>query len=380
MRFIALIFIASALLFSCNESQYEEQASSFITTLGEDTLVFESFIIDAEKTEAEILMRSPRTVYMKQRLLCNSDGSFKEFLSSSFDPQAIDGKALSEQFIKVEDDSLLITTQRDTSIRTRKLAYDPSIIPWFDMVHWPYEVATKQMVKEGKQSVDQLMLTGRRTGIFEIRSIEEDSISIKHPYRGTMYARIREDGALLNYNATQTTRKLIVQRKEGLDIKALAAKYADKPIGSLSGEGKTEVIIMDANIELTFGQPARRGRKLFGGIVPYGRRWRTGANRATHFKTDKDLRFGELDVPAGEYTLFTIPEMDGGTLIINKQTGQNGNSYDETQDVGRVQMGKVENKTSVELFTIDAIERGDKGFLQLKWGETILEAEFEVMD
>lgn len=365
-----------ALLLSCSDPQPEP--SSFITTLGNDTLVIEQFTMLPEKVEAKVLIRTPTTQYMVQTLQTGADGSFREFKSATYDPANITGDPIEEQTINVVGDSLVRTNRRDTIQRSTAFAYEPSILPWFDMVHWPYEVATRRMVRDGSESQDQLMLAGRSPAIFEIRTIASDSVSIKHPFRGTMYGRIDDHGALKYFNATATTRKLIVKGGGPVDMNALAEQFADKGIGSLSGEGKTESIVHGANIVLSFGQPARRGRELFGGIVPWNERWRTGANRATHFKTDKDLRFGELEVPAAEYTLFTIPTPEGGTLIINKQTGQNGNRYDESKDLGRIPMNILENDTSVELFTIDAIERGDKGVLQLKWGETIFEVEFEL--
>lgn len=375
MRYYLPNLLILSLFLSCNEPA--QPPASFITTLGNDTLVIEQFTMLPEKVEAEVLIRTPRTQYIVQTLLTGADGSFREFKSATYDPANITGDPIEEQTINVVGDSLVRTNRRDTTQRSTAFAYEPSILPWFDMVHWPYEVATRRMFRKGADSQDQLMLAGRSPAIFEIRSITSDSVSIKHPYRGTMYGRIDDHGALEYFDATATTRKLIVKKGGLVDMNALAQQFANKNIGSLSGEGKTESSVHGANIVLSFGQPARRGRELFGGIVPWNERWRTGANRATHFKTDKDLRFGELEVPAAEYTLFTIPAPDGGTLIINEQTGQNGNSYDESQDLGRIPMKLLENDTSVELFTIDAIERGDKGVLQLKWGETIFEVEFE---
>lgn len=365
-------------LYACGTS--EPETASFVATLGEDTLVVEQFTMQPDRVEAEVLIRTPQTRYLKQSLAMDGNGHFVSYYSATYDPKNIQAeKPLSEESVKVEGDSLVVSRMRGGEEQTNKFAYDPTILPWIDMVHWPYEVATRHLTKAGEQSRDQLMLSGRSPGVFEIRTIEADSVSIKHPYRGTMYARIDEHGAIQNYDATGTTRKLIVRRSGGLDMTALAAQYADKPIGSLSGEGETEAIVHGADIKLTFGQPAKRGRELFGGIVPWNERWRTGANRATHFSTNRDLKFGELEVPAGDYTLFTIPQPDGGTLIINKQTGQNGNSYDESRDLGRVPMTITANDESVELFTIDAVERDDMGVLQLKWGETVLEVPFEVM-
>ena len=101
-----------------------------------------------------------------------------------------------------------------------------------------------------------------------------------------------------------------------------------------------------ADISITYGAPYTKDpktgepRKIWGGLVPYGKVWRTGANEATTLTTSKSLQFGSLTVPAGTYTLFTQPEESGGKLIINKQTGQWGTKYDGAQDLGRSDLTK----------------------------------------
>jgi hypothetical protein len=79
-----------------------------------------------------------------------------------------------------------------------------------------------------------------------------------------------------------------------------------------------------------------RGRRIIGQVVPYGQVWRTGANEATHFKTDRDVMIGGTRVPAGSYTLWSVPAADGWTLIVNRQTGQWGTVYDGAQDLARI--------------------------------------------
>ena len=86
-----------------------------------------------------------------------------------------------------------------------------------------------------------------------------------------------------------------------------------------------------------------RDRKIFGELVPYGQVWRTGANAATSLKTDVDLTIGGASVPAGSYTLYSIPEEKKWKLIINKETGQWGTKYDEKQDLARVDMKVSKN-------------------------------------
>ncbi len=191
-----------------------------------------------------------------------------------------------------------------------------------------------------------------------------------------MGVRVNDNGNLLFLDAGRTTRKLKVHREPSVPFNAIAKRYASadqsgNPFGELSGEATTEVSFKGADFRVTHGVPKKRGRDLFGGIVPWGERWRTGANAATHFYTSSDLTIGDLEVPAGEYTLFTIPEPDGGTLMINKQTGQNGQSYDESRDLGRVPMEISSKEDVTEPFTITIEETDAGGVLKLIWGQTV---------
>ncbi len=110
---------------------------------------------------------------------------------------------------------------------------------------------------------------------------------------------------------------------------------------------------------------------MIGGVNPYGQVWRTGANDATTFVTTADLMVGGKHVPAGNYTLYSIPEADKWTLIINKQTGQWGTVYDEKQDLVRVPMKVGKTSAPVEQFTISLDKAGAKAAtLKLEWADT----------
>ncbi len=139
----------------------------------------------------------------------------------------------------------------------------------------------------------------------------------------------------------------------------------------LSPRDTTAQTIGPAHLVVDYGRPSKRRREIFGSLVPYDALWRTGANEATHFRTDRDLTIGTIRVPRGTYTLWTIPARDSWTLIVNRQTGQWGTDYDKTRDVGRTQM-KVESLNEpVEQFTI-AIEptRKGSGVLIMRWDTT----------
>jgi hypothetical protein len=124
-------------------------------------------------------------------------------------------------------------------------------------------------------------------------------------------------------------------------------------------------------IEVQYGRPSMRGREVFGGIVPTGQVWRTGANEATHLRTPVDLVIGEVRIAAGEYTLYSIPSEDGWTLIINRQTGQWGTAYDESQDLVRLPMEVETLADPVEQFTITlGVGEDSDGLLVLEWEQT----------
>ena len=158
-------------------------------------------------------------------------------------------------------------------------------------------------------------------------------------------------------------------------MKKTAAIIAALALGALSLSGQErksphEVVtasVGEAKIEINYGRPYAKGRKIVGGLVPFGEVWRTGADEATTLSTPVDLKVGDLDVPAGDYSLFTLPSADGWQLIVNKTAKQWGAfSYDAKMDLGRTAMtvGKTDGK--VEQFTIAVAD----GKIVMSWETT----------
>lgn len=139
----------------------------------------------------------------------------------------------------------------------------------------------------------------------------------------------------------------------------------------LSPPMSTSAVIAGKKLKIDYGAPSMRGRKVMGGLVPYGEVWCAGANDATTLVTEADLEIAGLKVPKGSYTLWTIPEKAGWTLIVNKQTGQWHTEYDESQDLGRVKINVKALPTPVERFRIELAATGaNKGTLSLIWENT----------
>jgi hypothetical protein len=147
--------------------------------------------------------------------------------------------------------------------------------------------------------------------------------------------------------------------------------------------------VIDGNrVTITYGRPYTKNprtgevRKIWGGLVPYGKVWRTGADEATLLVTQKPLVFGDTTVPAGAYTLFTLPEEDGSAkLIINKQIGQWGigrGSYDEKQDLARIDLKKETLDQPVDQFTMSVGKEWTGGVIKLSWENTEYSLPFTV--
>lgn len=145
----------------------------------------------------------------------------------------------------------------------------------------------------------------------------------------------------------------------------------DKPPASPNADA--DVTLKGKGIHIKYASPQMHGRVIMGGLVPYGKVWRTGANSATSLTTEIDLKIGDLTVPAGSYTLFTIPAAPGTPwqLIVNKQTGQWGLEYHQEQDLGRVPMKFSKLSTAQEGMSISFEHtNGNSTELHIKWEKT----------
>ena len=129
------------------------------------------------------------------------------------------------------------------------------------------------------------------------------------------------------------------------------------------GSGKT--------IKTDYSSPRMKGRKIYGELVPFGQVWRTGANEATTFVASADVVVGDKTVPAGSYTIFTVPTADKWTLIVNKKTGEWGIPYKyESDELVRVDMKLSKLPSPMENFTISYDKSGSGCTMNLSWETT----------
>jgi len=140
----------------------------------------------------------------------------------------------------------------------------------------------------------------------------------------------------------------------------------------VSPEAKTSVTIAGKQISIVYHAPQMHNRKIFGGLEPYGKVWRAGADEATALHTDADLQIKSLTVPKGNYTIYVWLDQKQWQLIINKQTGQWGLEYHKEQDLGRVPMDMSKPPAPIDVYKMTLSSAGgNNGKLQLEWENTI---------
>jgi hypothetical protein len=184
--------------------------------------------------------------------------------------------------------------------------------------------------------------------------------------------RLFQFGTFTNTVTTTVSRRLLAV---GIGVAAsgalvpLGAQGAGGPVASPRDTARGTVA--GAHLLVDYGRPSKRGRVIWGGLVPWGEVWRTGANAATTFVTDQDLVIGGTAVPAGTYTLYSVPSQSGPwLLVVNKQTKQWGIEYHPEQDLARIPMTTSPVSPAVEKFAISIVPEGQGGAMHLAWDAT----------
>ncbi len=320
-----------------------------ITTLGKDTVAVEYVQAGVNFVKSQAIVRSPVASKRVYGLIFMGGQDF----AYEYESRDVEGKKI---------DHLAINKSAEVDVQ----------LPAHDYVHWQYDRILRVLSASKEESMEITLLAGETKQKFKFEKMDSNKVKITHPFRGSMDVTIDTLGRLIHLDAANTTRKLTVNRVDSVNFQELWKRFSEiekegKGFGQLSGRGSFSVEMGGGAISLDFGQPRRRGREIFGKVVPYGKVWRTGANKATHLKSEVDLVIGGSKIPAGEYTLFTMLEEESGKLYINKETGQNGQRYDESKNLVELRLDRVLLKDEIiEDFMIDI----EGGLLRLRWDQS----------
>ena len=336
-----------------------QDSGAFVVRIGNDTLALEQYRRTATQLRGEFVNRSPRSVHRIYTADLNPDGSIRRFELVTHNIGGGPGPAETKGTVEFVGDSAFVANPRGDSVVTTRVAVPKGTIPYALHIYGLVEQIGLQARATGRDSIAIAALTGansmsggyvrKRGGDTLVLTFTDGQLAGLGPFT----FRLDRQGRLVWLTGKGSTVQVEVQRVPSIpNLAALTAAFATRPLGQLSVRDTARATVGGANVWVDYSRPMKRGRQIFGNVVPWNTPWRTGANAATQFKTPVDLTIGGATVPAGMYTLWTLPTPTGWKLIINKLTGEWGTEYHADQDLVHVD-AKVETVAQpVEQFTI----------------------------
>ena len=396
-------FVLSALLLAAcarNEAGGPEERHGFVARLGNDTVSVESVTRRGNTVVSDAVDRFPRVRQRHTEIRLRDDGGIEHLEMRIRTPSEPEKQRERRVVADVTPDSVIIT-KRDDSTSTRwafatgggvAMAHVPQLYGLYELY---FAAARRRAAAANRAAGDTLMFRqfyiDREFDRFPlhhaiVRLLADGKAEISHDWlSGTGEATLDSAGHLLSYSGTRTTYLVDVQRVDSVpDVQAIGARFAAAEasgggVRALSVRDTVRATIGDATFTVDYGRPLARGRTLVGGVIPYDRVWRTGANAATQLTISAPVTLGGLQLPAGGYTLWTVPRANGVELIVNRQTGQWGTGYDRSRDFGRTPMTVDTLAQPVEQFTISIAGKDARsGTLAMDWGSFRWTAPIEV--
>lgn len=385
---IYFYIIAVVLLVSCNGSSTDHY--SFITKLGNDTITVENVTRQGNTVTSDEVDRFPRIRVRHTVINLNDDGSIKHLVMDIHTPSESSNQRERKVTADVTTNGVHISKTDSTGTLKRNFPINKEIVvahvPQMYSLYEIYFAAASKHAAASKlaagspvqmrqfyidREFDRFPL-GRAT----VTPPKDGKAEVTHDWlSGTGEATMDSNHHMLSYSGERTTYKVVVNRLASPpDIKSIANRFeaAETQTGivkSLSVRDTARAQIGHAIFAVDYSRPLMRGRKLLGDVIPYDRVWRTGANAATQFTTSASIKLAGMQVPAGTYTLWTVPHTNGVDLIVNKQAGQWGTEYKGSLNQGMAKMTTEVRTSPVEAFTI-SVTPVDKqhGTLVMEWG------------
>jgi hypothetical protein len=332
--------------------------SGFVSTLGSDTVVVERFALKGMTGEGAVLRRAPQATITRYTLTMNADGSVASYTQVT---TKADGSALPAGAVPLKmtfrGDSVLREIQQNGATVTLRNAVPRGTMPAIG----GSSIVAQSMIQMTMRGMDVYTIGfGPQASAVkaDVRIVAPDSVEIVNGGFRTGY-RVEKDGRIKRGDGSLTTQKFIVTRYTGVNIDSIAAVWAARDaagqvMGAASTRDTINATVGTAHVMLEYGRPAKRGREIWGKLVPFDTTWRFGANAAAQFRTDKALVIGGTTVEPGFYTLWLNPsEKAQSVLIVNSQTGQWGTAYDGKKDVARIPVERQGARaTPEERFTV----------------------------
>ena len=356
-------------------AQTDVDSGAFIIRLGHDTLGVERYTRSPHELRSEIVLRVPHARRVRYVAALDTGGTVSR-LDLDIIPLGLAPGHSARGTMRFLRDTADVTVTVGDSTRRLKVPARAGAVPLAAFSHALVEHAVLQALREGRDSVafDWVGLGAPAAMPSYVVRCGADSVRVAF-FGEPSYIKVDRSGRIVGLDGRATTQKVEVERRPTLDLDAYAAAYAAAekergPMGPLSPRDTVRTVIAGAELVVDYSRPWKRGRTIFGGVVAWDRVWRLGANAATQLSTTADLLAGGRVIPAGNYSLWLLPTGDGATLIVNRQAGQWGTSYDPGHDLARLKLEPARESPPIEQFTIAFEPSSSGGTMRLGWDTT----------
>lgn len=389
MTRLTLAGLAVALA-ACGSGQPAERYG-FITRLGNDTISVENVVRRGNTLTTDVVDRFPRVHQRHATITLAPDGGIQRLVMDVVTPSEPANERERHIVADVNRDSVIMTKRDGTGSMRWAFAHgaEPVVahVPqMYSMYELYFNAALRRPSVATSPAADTVALRqfylDREFDRFPlahatVRRLSGNKAEVWHDWlAGVGEAMLDSSHRLLKYSGARTTYKVDVERtSEPANIQAIGAQFAaletkNGGVKQLSVRDTARGAVGQATFSIDYGRPLARGRTLLGDVIPFDYVWRTGANAATQFTTSAPITLAGIAVPAGTYTLWTVPRKTGvADLIVNKQSGQWGTEYDGSRDLGMAHMRTETVGTPVERFTISIVDvDAVRGTLVMEWG------------
>jgi hypothetical protein len=353
-------------------SQPPTDSAVYVALLGQDTSYYEWLWRRGNEVRLDVVERIPRVRLLRTTLTQNPDGTLATFERRAYLPTASGLTASELVIIRVVGDSTIIeTTGSGVASRHAALGRGQIVIPAFLQSSWPV-LAPYAPKRVGDSIVTWSYSKDFGDRRLTLKRVAADSVTLNSNIMGTIRIHVDNQSRAVAFSGIGSSINTLGARVPWLSMDSVLQAFAVRErttgtVGIASPRDTARATVAGAILLVDYGRPAKRGRQVFGGIVPWNRVWRTGANLATHFTTDRTLRFGDAELPPGRYTLWTLPTESGWSFIVNNQTEQWGTDHDPRYDRFSVPMKVTTVAEPVERFTILVEPVSGGGVMRLRW-------------
>ena len=363
-------------------------SATIVTTIGQDTVALERYELTPGHLVGDILLRAPRTIRYHYAIDFRRDGGLSRSVLDLSEPGVDDAPHI-RTTIAVEGTAARVTVDSSGVSQSATRTVSPSVMPGlmtgfgsdyglyisFGM----YQGIAATLGPERNEVVDVPVIDAANGSLRTKHLVRKSATDVDVDYFRIAWTHLTVDdrGRIERADASGTTEKTHSVRSGPVNIDSAEKVFAQRDragasLGQLSPQARATAQLGSARITVRYNSPRRRGRQILGTTIPFGAVWRTGANAATELIVDQPVTIGGRRIPAGTYTLWTIPEgPDRATLIINGQHGQWGTNYDPSQDVARTAMQVKRGQPVQEDFVISLSGSGSTGQLRMAWDDFV---------